>query len=110
MEHMGACHGCELTYVLGWYTEGNGYLAYGRNTPHAVTAAENAMGVTMKRFWLNLMYNGAPGTVGSASWSANTASERHTIVFKASLTDGAALNPCLDTTTCRVEASNDYRA
>ena len=32
------------------------------------------------------------------------------MVFKQSLTDGAALDPCLDTTSCRVEPSNDYRA
>merc|ERR1712167_282762 len=50
------------------------------------------------------------GTVGSTTWSANTANERHMIVFKASLSGGAALDPCFDTTSCRIEPSNDYRA
>jgi len=109
-EHMGASHGSELTYTLGWYADQNGYLGYGRDTPHTISMEEAMMGVTMKRFWLNLMYSGDPGTVDAVTWSANTASARHTIVFKPSLAGGAALNPCLDTTACRTEPSNDYRA
>jgi len=107
---MGACHGCELTYTMGWYTQNMGYLDYG-NT-HTVSAAETTMGVTMKKFWLNLAYNGDPGTAPgtSTSWTKLDVDGRHTMVFKASLTSGAQLDVCLDTTTCRVEASNDYRA
>ena len=109
-KHLGACHGCELTYTLGWYAVGTSWLAYNDALPHAFTAAETAMGETMKKFWLNIMYNGKPGSAGSETWTGNTASERHTMVFKASLVNGATLDPCLDTTTCRVEASNDIRA
>jgi carboxylesterase type B len=109
-KHMGACHGCELTYVTGWYAVGNSYLSYNENLPHAFSAAETTMGQTMKKFWLNIMHTGSPGSAGLATWTASTASELHTMVFKASLTNGATLDPCLDTTTCRVEASNDPRA
>jgi len=109
-EHMGACHGSEQTYTMGWYMDNRGYLAYDDGLPHVFSASEIALGVTMKRFWLNLMYNGNPGSVGSDTWSGTTASEPHTMVFKASLTDGAEIDPCLDTTACRVESSKDYRA
>jgi len=110
LKHFGAAHGSELTYTLGWYVDNNGYLGYNTSLPHDISAAESAMGTTMKRFWLNLMHGGTPGTVGTATWLANTASARHVMVFKPSLADGAALDPCLDTTACRVEPSNDYRA
>jgi len=109
-EHMGACHGSEQTYTMGWYMDNRGYLAYDDGLPHVFSASEITMGVTMKRFWLNLMYNGNPGSVGSDTWSGTTASDPHTMVFKASLTGGAELDPCLDTTACRVESSKDYRA
>lgn len=110
MKHMGVAHGSELTYVLGWYADNNGYLGYNTSLPHTISASEVTMGITIKRFWLNLMYSGDAGTVGSLTWSANTPSERHVMVFKSSLPEGGALDPCLDTTVCRVEPSNDYRA
>jgi hypothetical protein len=107
--NFGACHGCELTYALGFYSEDYSYLGWGI-MPQEFTDEEIAMGDTMKSYWTNMFYDADPGTVSGVAWSPITLTERHMIVFKASYSGGAAVDPCIDTLACRVEPTNDYRA
>lgn len=107
--YMGACHGCELGFVLGMYEDGYSYLGYGE-VPTPWDDDTIAMGVTMKSFWLNMIFDQSFGTVGSATWSPITLDERHIMIFSPALTDGAVLDACVDFTACRIEGTNDYRS
>jgi len=108
MGYFGACHGCELGFVLGLYEDGFAYMAYGQ-IPVEFSAEQMTMGYTMKSFWLNMMYDGSFGTVGSITWEPITLTESHMIVFSADLPGGAALDPCVDFVGCKIDATDDYR-
>jgi len=132
----GACHGCELAFVLGMYENDdpttNSYPMSSYNNPLVIglgmslppsglsfsatySPAEIALGTTMKKYWVNFFSSGNPNGAGDASlqtWvPVADASTMNVMVFKSDFTStgGTALNPCLQTSPCVSEPALNYR-
>lgn len=113
---MGACHGCELTYVLGFYLIGQTYLSSQLPTPLVIAQMNDAehqtLGKTMNTYWSGFFYNKDPNVAGEGlpTWKAMSATERNTMVFQAQFGgSGALLNPCVQFAICRTEPTKDFR-
>jgi len=113
---MGACHGCELTYVLGFYAVSSTYLKVQAPPslgllPYTVTADSTAVGLAMNSYWASIMYNQSPNAVGSGlpTWTPMYVNDKNTMTFNGGFPLGALMNPCVRFTTCRTEPSKDYR-
>lgn len=118
----GACHGCELTYILGLYTAGLSYpitgnyatvlqswqLAGFNTMPY--TVAEMMVGSTMKSYWVNFFMTQDPNGAGVPTWSPATGADMNVMVFNEGYTGGAALNPCLRLTECAAEPAYNYKS
>lgn len=113
---MGACHGCELTYVLGLYTVSTTYLS--SQVPPSfnaaivtMTAGNLAVGNAMNGYWASLFYNANPNAAGTGlpSWTAMAAHDKQTLVFSGDATLGAVMNPCARVASCRTENAKDWR-
>jgi carboxylesterase type B len=109
---LGAAHGWELDYVLGFYTEGKAYITLDMPFTMTYPADELALGATLKGYWLNHMYTGSPNVEGDGmlEWLPYTPTETHTMIFKASYPDSCALDPCVNLHACSVETTADFRA
>lgn len=112
----GACHGCELTFVLGFYTMGYTYLSSMMPASMGLSpvfgSGDLAVGNAMNGYWASIYYTGNPNTVsnGLPTWTALSQSTHDTMVFSGDLTLGAAMNPCSRGTSCRTETTKDWRA
>jgi len=114
--HMGACHGCDLTYVLGFYTASVTYLSLlsppSTNLHTIVPDADyNKVGNAMNRYWASMWHTNSPNTVGSGlpHWTPVSATDRQTMVFQGQFTLGAEMNPCVRFAACRTENTKDWR-
>jgi len=127
----GACHGCELTFVLGMYENGDpatgSYPLSSYNNPLTIglgmgsyidfgptySSAEIALGTTMKHYWVNFFSTGNPNGAGVPTWDPVVGSTMNVMVFDADFTSagagGALLNPCLQTSPCVMEPALNYR-
>lgn len=124
----GACHGCELTYVLGLYEFGLSYPMTGSYagianfnsaganwamegfTSITYTAAETMVGTAMKSYWVNFFTTQDPNGAGVPTWSPATATDMNVMVFNEAYTAGAELNPCLRLTECTAEPAYNYKS
>merc|ERR1711988_1016578 len=98
----GACHGCELTYVLGLYEFGLSYPMTGSYagvsslwqmpgfTAIPYTPAEHMVGTAMKTYWVNFFKTQDPNGAGVPTWSPATATDMNVMVFNEAYTAGAA--------------------
>lgn len=114
--YMGACHGCELTYVLGFYTQSVSYLSISAPASSGmgtmtVDAGATAVGAAMNGYWAALFHTANPNTVGSGlpHWNAMSVTDKQTIVFQGAFPQGALMNPCVRLTGCRTESAKDWR-
>lgn len=118
----GACHGCELSYVKGWYEmtgEPNNYPLSEYNSPlggagpymsATYTATELQVGTTMKGYWSNFWTTGDPNGAGLDTWSPIDRAAQHVMAFKAEFgTMGCSMNPCTMLSPCVAESAKDYR-
>jgi len=118
----GACHGCELTYVLGLYEFGLSYPITGSYagltslyqlagfTSIPYTTAEYMVGTSMKTYWVNFFSTQDPNGAGVPTWSPATATDMNVMVFNEAYTAGAALNPCVRLTECTAEPAYNYKS
>jgi len=112
---MGACHGCELTFALGFYTGSQSYLTSmmpaSMGLTGASTTGDAAVGNAMNGYWASIYYTGSPNvaSTGLPHWSPMTSTDKNTMVFSGDITLGAATNPCLRAAVCRTEQSKFYR-
>jgi len=114
--YLGACHGCELTFVLGFYTASVSYLSLTAPASSgfgtiAVTAADNTVGAAMNGYWAAMFHTANPNTVGSGlpHWSPMSVTDKQTMVFQGLFPQGALMNPCVRLTGCRTESAKDWR-
>jgi carboxylesterase type B len=116
MSKMGACHGCELTYVLGFFKVSQTYLS--SQTPPSMgvgtvvpTGGSTLVGNAMNAYWSSMWYYGTPNTVGSGlpTWSPMSQSDKQTMTFQDSYPAGALMNPCVRWAMCRTEQAKDWR-
>jgi hypothetical protein len=114
---MGACHGCELTYVLGYFKQSQTFLS--SQTPPSMQAGtvvpsggSTLVGNAMNAYWASMWYYGTPNTVGSGlpTWTPVSASDKQTMTFQEYYPTGALMNPCVRWLTCRTEPTKDWRS
>jgi carboxylesterase type B len=111
---MGACHGCELTFILGFYKMEMTYLtSMGlTQTPIVFTPAMVDLGNTMQKYWLSFFSTGNPNTdvTGLPDWKPITSTDSNTMVFQSTFPTGASIDPCVQLLGCRIEPTKDFRA
>lgn len=114
--YMGACHGCELTYVLGFFKDSYTYLTNSLSPSSsysgAFTAPKLALGDTMNAFWSAILYYGTPNVAGwiLPEWSAVSPGDKNVMVFQSTFQYGASMNPCVRFLQCRgAEPTKDFR-
>lgn len=113
---MGACHGCELTFVLGLYTISMTYLS--SQLPASMnanvltfSAASQTVGNAMNGYWAGLYHNANPNWSGSGlpTWAAMAPADKQTMTFQGYYSHGALMNPCVRWASCRTEQTKDWR-
>jgi len=114
---MGACHGCELTYVLGFYLISQTFITSmappSAGIIPALSAAQMTLGKTMNTYWASLFHSGTTDqyAISVPAWMAMTSTDHNTMVFQGGLSaTGAVMNPCVAFTKCLVEPTKHYRA
>ena len=114
---LGACHGCELTYVHGFYLVSQTFVSSffppstGLQT-QVPSVDKITLGTTMNTYWAAMFNTGSPNVVGSGlpTWTASTATTINTMIFQAGIsTTGAAMNPCIRIVHCRTEPALNFR-
>jgi carboxylesterase type B len=111
----GVPHTADLTYTWGYYEMGYNALTdnmFGMPGPFPIPADERAMGVSMKVHWANFFHTGNPTVAGDGAtpFQAVTATEKHSMVYKAEIASGgAALDPCVAFISCLPEPTADFR-
>lgn len=112
---MGACHGCELTFVLGFYAMSQTYLTSMMPSSLGMSGGgrpgDLAVGNAMNGYWAGIYYSANPnvGSTGLPHWYPMTTTDKNTQVFSGDITLGAASNPCMRAAYCRTEQSKFYR-
>jgi carboxylesterase type B len=112
---LGAPHTAELNYVWGFYESGKNYV-FDNFEPYTgpivpYTAAQRALGTTIQNYWANFVHTGNPTAADDdrPTWSGNTASDKHLMVFQSTVDKGALLDPCVMTVSCWPEPAANYR-
>lgn len=113
---LGTPHTADMNYMWGYTASGYNWLT--DNIGPAMVAgqltynaAQLALGQTMKNYWANFIHTGAPSVTGDGmpTWTAHSQSSPHNMVFQASVTGGAQLDPCVLFVSCKPEPSADWR-
>ncbi|KAL1522642.1 hypothetical protein AB1Y20_017621 [Prymnesium parvum] len=113
---LGAPHTIELNYIWGYHLMGKNYLTDNialAGGEFSYTDQEIALGLTMKKYWANFFHTGYPSHAsdGLPTWQPMTATESHTMVFKAGAPGGfgAIQSPCVQFTSCITETTGSWR-
>jgi len=113
---MGALHTSELNYIWGYHLLNRNFVTDAMAPSAGVlyaayTDAQNAMGLTMHKYWSNMFVMGTPNVAGDElpDWLPYTASAGNTILFKSEIPGGAAVNPCAMLYSCLPEPFYNFR-
>lgn len=66
----------------------------------------------MKKYWVNMFSTGDPNSADVPAWTpVGSATDMHVMVFKSEFlaSNGAKLDPCLQTSPCVAEPAYNYR-
>jgi hypothetical protein len=115
--YMGACHGCELSFVLGFYLESLTFItdllppSMGITAP--LTSEDLAVGSAMNSYWASFFLSQDPNAAGSGlpTWTPyGGATDTQTMVFSDTMpSPHVAMNPCVSVASCRTEPTKSWR-